>query len=48
MKRTTTEYVDSLIDFYSKTEFQDEKYLRELIVKNLKNIKRKIAKDKEE
>lgn len=45
-KRTVIEHLDSLIKFYSGVETNDER-LKKLIVRNLKDVKRRAEKESE-
>lgn len=43
-KKTVTEHLDKLIEFYSKVETSDER-LKKLIVRNLKDVKKRAEKE---
>ena len=46
-KKTVIEHLDSLIEFYSKHNTKDD-YLKKLIIRNLKDVKRRAEKEEKE
>lgn len=45
-KKSVDEAIDELIEFYQTVEIDDVNYIRKLFIRNLKDLKRRNAKEK--